>query len=220
MHRSKEVPGLQIPPEQCYIRQESTNITDKLLMEDIEDIYSELGKYVVCFQHLESKILQIAWFLDDPAHAHNSGTRYVSMRFHELIKIIESNLVRYAEKIQLDGIEQFSVDIGSVTKQCQEAGRNRNRLVHSHYLHLEAGGHVETIIRSYSGKGVVDSRPQIFCDNEELRLGSFANAIFEIAGLSFILGLLHNQLIGWHGNTKPIYSGFLLADTRLRYVEH
>src|ERR1700749_1768525 len=97
---------------------------------DPDGIYRQIGVYVVSFQHLENQLFQVCWFLTEPAYSETGRRVYGFL------------LSQGREK------SDFARRFHSHLHQCREVGRDRNRIVHSAYVHLEAGGELGGLVRS------------------------------------------------------------------------
>jgi hypothetical protein len=118
---------------------------------DADAIYRQIGIYVVSFQYLEDLLFQICWFFSESPYSDIGRLRLVNKRFPALVGEAQR---RVGDFLAADGrsdsdfVRNFCAHMG----ECRKIERERNRVVHSAYIHLEGGGELLGIVRSDSGK--------------------------------------------------------------------
>jgi len=162
---------------------------------DADGIYRQIGIYVVSFQYLENLLFQISWFFSEPPYSEVGRLRLVSKGFSALIGEAER---RTGEFLAADGRDtsEFSQNFRTHMRERRKIERERNRIVHSAYLHLEAGGELRGIVRSdmrraKDGASVTFDRSYLTEKTLEIELRKLAGVI--IVSVSFDL----RQLTSW-----------------------
>jgi hypothetical protein len=161
---------------------------------DADEIYPQLGIFVVSFQYVESKLAEICWRLTEPPYA--DGERYVlaQLPYGPLVQETRARIAAFIERRQLDR-PKFVEHSQRVLDECRDLGHLRNRIVHSAYVHLEAAGELQGIMRSNLRHHGTNDDPED--DIEFLSTESFTDTLTGLAHTAFTLGQLHIQLIHW-----------------------
>jgi hypothetical protein len=165
--------------------------------EDILDpdgIYRQIGIYVVSFQHLENQLMQICWFLNKPPYSETGRRALAEKKYSWLV----GETGRHVHAFLCDkGKEEsdFARRFHACLSRCRAIGKDRNRIVHSAYVHLEGGGELRGIVRSdmrrEKGGGDVEF------DHQHLTEQSFDAELKHLAATVFELGIARTQLIHW-----------------------
>jgi hypothetical protein len=157
---------------------------------DPDGIYRQIGLYVVAFQSLQNELMQICWLLTDPPYS-DSGRRKMAEESYSWF--VREAGRRVFEFLLDQGRErsEFAVSFHACLGCCTEIGKNRNRIVHSAYIHLgELQGIVRSDMKETSGK-------EVEFDQELLSEQSFSTEMKEIASTAFELAQSRVQLIHW-----------------------
>jgi len=161
-------------------------------------IYREIGLYVVLFQSLQDILLQICWLLAEPAYDPDDRKPLSRMTFHQLVsetgRRVHTFLVSTGREESEFGFK-FAVRFHALLGRCRAIGRERNRVVHSGFIHLESFDRLHGIVMS-------DMRPStgedpISIENEYLTSESFDKRQKEIADTALGLTMAKTQLMRW-----------------------
>jgi hypothetical protein len=161
---------------------------------DPDGIYRQIGVYVVSFQHLENQLFQLCWFLTEPAYS-ETGRRALAEKTYSWL--VGETGRRVYDFLRSQGREEsdFARHFHSHLHQCREVGRDRNRIVHSAYIHLEGGGELRGMVRSdmskESGGGDVNF------DQDYLTEQSFDAELRQLAEVAAKISFDLRQLIAW-----------------------
>ncbi len=158
--------------------------------EDTELLFANIGKYLVIFQHIETRldqILLLAWGYESKA---SSRARLANMNNEKKIEAVRSE-VKSSPKLarvhtRPDWLENFEATI----QRLHVERKLRNRLVHSHILFefTEIGLPPLASKRSISkGKATLS---QLNLDKEFMK-----NLMDNIAKLAWDVGFIHGQLV-------------------------
>jgi len=168
-------------------------------MVDADAIYRELGKYVVCFQWLETKVVEIADFLLDPERTGRARTVLTGMAFRQLTTSADVLFAQYIANAAVENADDRKQAFHKLMVRCVQISERRNCLAHSAYLHLEAGDQLLGIIRS---KGALKTGgrdgPRHAFDQEYLSPETFEEPLREIGEVGLAIGHIYLQLIHWH----------------------
>lgn len=165
---------------------------------DADAIYREIGLYVVLFQSLHDILFQICWLLAEPAYDPRDRKPLSRMTFHRLVsetgRRVHTFLVSTDRKKSEFGFE-FAVRFHALLGRCRTIGRERNRVVHSGFVHLESFDRLYGIVMSdmRPGKG----EDPVSIENEYLTSKSFHERQKEIADAALGLSIAKTQLIHW-----------------------
>jgi len=161
---------------------------------DPDAIYRQIGVYVVAFQQLEDQLLQICWFLTEPSYSERGRRALVGHTYSWLVGETGRRVYRFLCDQDKEESE-FAQHFHSRLHRCHQIGKERNRIVHSAYVHLESGGELRAIVRSDMNKekGGTD----VEFDREYLTEQSFDGELERLATTIFELGTDLRQLIHW-----------------------
>lgn len=162
-----------------------------------ERIWQRIGAFVVSFQWLENKMREIGWFILDPRRKDWPPKALRKGSLESLLDDVEKLFLTAIKKCRLDKeledeyLESFPMHI----QRFHKLRRARNRILHSAYIEVKAGGEVLALVRS-DPKLIVDSETgEISIDQETLTEQSFDKEFGELAELSMFFGRCELQLI-------------------------
>lgn len=165
---------------------------------DADAIYREIGLYVVLFQSLQDILLQMCWLLAEPAYDPDDRRPLSRMTFHQLVgetgRRVHTFLV--STGCGESGVDfEFAIRFHALLRRCRAIGRERNRVVHSGFVHLESFDRLRGIVMSDMRPGN-DENP-VSIENEYLTAESFDERQKEIADTALGLSMAKTQLIHW-----------------------
>jgi hypothetical protein len=166
--------------------------TDSPESFDADEIYRQLGIFVVCFQYLESELAEICWLLTEPPFAKGEREQLARLTYGKLVRETRKRITALLKRRNLDRPE-FVTRAERVLNECRELGYLRNRIVHSAFVHLEAGGELRGIMRSNMRVQAAGESHDV----EFLTRESFDAPLASLAQTAFSLGQLHIQLVHW-----------------------
>jgi hypothetical protein len=171
-------------------------------MNDEELLYQRIGKFTVSFQWVENKLREIGWFILDPgrtdwppAGLQNLTNEKLIDRVHELF-IQEIPKCRLSQELESEFREIFEY----LVKLLHQLRRDRNRILHSAFIELRAGGEVQGMLRSNPKLQVNEQTGVIQYDQEILTSESFAKEMAMMAELAPLLNRVYMQLIHRYPN--------------------
>jgi hypothetical protein len=163
---------------------------------DPAPIYQQLGQFVVLFQLVENYLVRIAEILIDPNLTGNGRVVLAGLGFRDLAVKANVLFALLTEKVNTPEAEKKQKEFDTLTKHCLELAALRNKLVHSTYVHLEAGGELQVIFRS-KAKLVTGGPegPRYTFDQEQLTDVSLDDALKDIAETAFALSTFQRQVL-------------------------
>lgn len=165
---------------------------------DADAIYREIGLYVVLFQSLQDILFQICWLLAEPAYDLDDRKQLSRMTFYELVsetgRRVNAFLGSTGRETSEFGFE-FAVRFHGLLRRCRGIGRERNRVVHSGFVHLESFDRLHGIVMSDMRPG--SGEDPVSIENEYLTSKSFDDRQKEIAETALGLSIAKTQLIHW-----------------------
>ena len=161
---------------------------------DADEIYRQLGLFVVAFQHVESKLMETCWFLSEPSYDLAARDEIAKLSYGRLIKETRRRIGVFLDARGV-GRPDWHERVSKVLDDCRELGYLRNALVHSTYVHMEGGGKLMGVVRSDLGRELPDRG----ADQEWLGPDSFRQPLRESANIAFAVGMILVQLIHWSG---------------------
>jgi hypothetical protein len=160
-------------------------------------IYQRIGEFAVSFQWLENRLREIGWFIMDPDRIQwpPSGLRNLSNerlvdRVHELF-VQALPKCRLPHELEADFQDSFT----SAAKRLHQLRRDRNRILHSAFIELKAGGEVQGLLRSNPKIQVDEETGETMFDQELLTSESFSKEMKTMGELAVFLNRAYVQLI-------------------------
>lgn len=165
-------------------------------------IYQRIGEFVVTFQWLENKLREIGWFILDPDRKVWPPTELRKLRTEKLIDKVHSLFHEAIPKCKLD--DHLEKDYRDSFTLCRdtlhELRQDRNRILHSAFIELKAGGEVQGILRSNPQLMLNDATGEQDFDQEFLRPESFDIEMKRMAEAALFLNRAYSQLIQRYPN--------------------
>ncbi len=166
-------------------------------MLDEAKIYQRIGEFVVSFQWLENRIREIGWLVLDPARKN-----WPPM---DLRDETTAALFTKVEKLFLDALPQCRIDMELETDfrtsfaknatRFHNLRRSRNKILHSAYVELMAGGETLGLIRSNPRLEVDHETGEPLFDHGVLSENSFELEFKEMGDLAIFFNRCYIQLI-------------------------
>lgn len=162
-----------------------------------EAVYQDLGRVVVAFEWLQNELVQLAGFGKDP-EPHGHGPDALSnLLFEDLVDATETSVGAFLDDHRGDGREpEFRERLRALLDQCRLLARERNKIVQSAYVFLEAEGAVAGIVRSDIRK---EGEPnEVELDLEWPAEGSLDDVMRKVGEVGSEIRQCRLQLIAWH----------------------
>jgi hypothetical protein len=177
-------------------------------MSEEELVYLRIGEFTVSFQWLENKLREIGWFILDPDRKEWPPKGLRRLTSEKLIDRVHELFLEALPRCEL-GAEleaDFKAAFAACTKQLHQARQDRNRILHSAFIELKAGGEHVGLMRSNPKLDVDEETGDVLYDAEVLTAESFANEMHTISEAAMFLGRAYLQLIHRypHGDAEPI----------------
>jgi hypothetical protein len=171
-------------------------------LNDEERTYQRIGEFTVSFQWIENKLREMGWFIMDPDRSkwppvdlRNLTNEKLIDRVHELFvdALPKCNL---SQELEAD----FKNSFASTVEVLHQLRRDRNRILHSAFIELKAGGEVQGLLRSNPRIQRDEETGQPLFDQELLTPESFSKEMNIMAGVAFFLNRAYVQLIHRYPN--------------------
>ena len=165
-------------------------------------IYQRIGEFAVSFQWLENKLRKIGWFILDPDRSEWPPKGLRSLTNEKLINRVHELFIEALPKCKLpEEVEQeFKNSMDSYAEILHQLRRDRNRILHSAYIELKAGGEAQGLVRSDPRLGVDEETGEALFDQEYLTPNSFDSEMKKIAETALFLNRIYTQLIHRYPN--------------------
>jgi hypothetical protein len=159
--------------------------------------YQRIGEFVVCFQSIESRIREIGWFILDPGRKDWPPKLLRSDTNASLFSKVEGLFLQALPKCDLgpELEEDFRASFVESGARFQNLRRARNRILHSAFIELKAGGEVQGLLRSNPKISVDPETGETLFDQDFLSENSFQNEFREMADLIVFFNRCYTQLI-------------------------
>jgi hypothetical protein len=171
-----------------------------LSREDL--IYQRIGEFIVSFQWLENKLREIGWFILDPERSQWPPTGLRNLTNEKLVDKVHWLFDEALAKCKLphDLETDFKESFASAAKLLHQLRRDRNRILHSAFIELKAGGEVQGLLRSNPKIQVDEETGEALFDQELLTAESFTREMKIMANVAMIMNRAYTQLIHRYPN--------------------
>jgi hypothetical protein len=166
-------------------------------MFDEANVYRRVGEFVVSFQWLENRIREIGWFIMDPSRKSwpSMGLRdeTTAVLFSKVEQLFLAALPRCRLGPELD--TDFRTAVTHNALRFRDLRRARNKILHSAFIELKAGGAAQGLMRSNPRLEVDSETDELLFDQEMLTENSFEFEFKEMADLAMFYSRCYLQLI-------------------------
>ncbi|MBK9165898.1 MAG: hypothetical protein IPM24_00360 [Bryobacterales bacterium] len=165
-------------------------------MTQEERVYQRIGEFAVSFQWIENKLREIGWLIMDPSRSNWPPIGLRSLTNERLIDRVHELFVDALPKCNLpDELEaDFKNSFASTVTVLHQLRRDRNRILHSAFIELKAGGEVQGLLRSNPKFQVEEAGEPLF-DQELLTPESFSKEMTLMGDVALFLNRAYLQLI-------------------------
>lgn len=165
-------------------------------------VYQRIGEFTVSFQWLEHKLREIGWFIVDPDRKNWPPKDFRNLTNEKLIDRIHELFNQALPRCKLDATLEadFRTSFASCVEQLHQLRRDRNRILHSAFIELKAGGEVRGLMRTNPRLEVDEESGEVLYDQELLTPASFAQETRKMAEAAVFLGRAYLQLIHRYPN--------------------
>ncbi len=167
-------------------------------MNDIDDAYRSIGEFVVTYQWIEHKYREIGWFILDPDRKNWPPMELRTETNKDLINKVTTLFLNLTSMYQFPYGPERSADFESLRTEFHSLRKFRNRLLHSTYIELKAGGELLGLLRSNPKVEVDTETGEVIFDQESFTDAIVHKKLKEIADAAFRLGMHYVQIINWH----------------------
>jgi hypothetical protein len=160
-------------------------------------VYQRIGEFAVSFQWLENKLREIGWFILDPDRKNWPPRDLRNLTNEKLIDRIHELFIQALPRCRLDAAleNDFKTSFSSCVQQLHQLRRDRNRILHSAFIELKAGGEVRGLMRSNPRLEVDEESGEVLYDQEFLTPESFDQEMKTMGEAAMFLGRAYTQLI-------------------------
>lgn len=174
-------------------------------------VYQRIGEFTVSFQWLENKLRQIGWFILAPDRTEWPPKGLRALTNEKLIDKVHELFLQALPRCKLDAELEadFETAIAACAKELHQLRRDRNRILHSAFIELKAGGELVGLMRSNPRLDVDEETGDFLHDTEMLTAESFANDMRRMGEAAMFLQRAYLQLTHRypHGGAEPCPSG-------------
>lgn len=166
-------------------------------MYDEGFVYQRIGEFAVSFQWLENKLREIGWLILDPNRKNWPPKGLRSLTNKKLIDKVHELFLQALPRCTL-GRElenDFRTSFATCAQELHQLRRDRNRILHSAFIELKAGGEVVALMRSNPRLNVDEETDEVLYDQEMLTPESFASEMRKMAEVAMFLNRAYLQLI-------------------------
>jgi hypothetical protein len=171
-------------------------------MHNEQLVYQRIGEFAVSFQWVENELREIGWFILDPDRSKWPPTDLRNLTNEKLVDRVHELFVQALPSCKLPTAleENFRDSFASAVKKLHQVRRHRNRVLHSAFIELKAGGEVQGMLRSNPKLQVEEETGDVLFDQELFTAESFTAEMQVMAELSLFLNRAYLQLIQRYPN--------------------
>jgi len=163
----------------------------------VADTYKAIGEFVIVFQWVEHLYRQIGWRILDPEQKQWPPMAFRRESNHDLINKVTDLFIDLTKRYAFPNGEEKAREMESLRAPFHELRRYRNRVLHSSYVELKAGGEVLGYLRANPEIGVDPETGELIYDQEEFTGQLVHDKLREFGEHMMSLNFLHVQLIHW-----------------------
>lgn len=165
---------------------------------DIDEVHQAIGEFVVFFQAIEDTYRQIGWFLVDPEKAAWPPGQFRKESNQELVDKVTNLLLDLVQKHDFPNGAQKVTEAKQLQTAFHKLRKLRNRVVHSAYHEVMAGGQVAAILRTNPKFTVDPDTGDVEHDQEAFDANAIRRELACYAQAFFTLHTIRMQLIHWY----------------------
>jgi hypothetical protein len=160
-------------------------------------IYQRIGEFAVTFQWLENKLREIGWFILDPDREQWPPSGLRNLTNEKLVERVHELFVQALPKCRLprELEADFEESFKTAVKSLHQVRRDRNRILHSAFIELKAGGEVQGVLRTNPKMQVDEETGEALFDEELLTPESFSKEMETMSEVGILLNRTYAQLI-------------------------
>lgn len=170
-------------------------------------VYQRIGEVTVSFQWLENKLREIGWFILDPDRTEWPPKGLRALTNEKLINKVHELFLQALPRCKLEAELEadFKAAFAACAKELHQVRRDRNRIIHSAFIELKAGGALVGVVRSNPRLDVDEETGDVLHDTEMLTAESFADEMRRMGEAAMFLDRTYLQLIHRypHGGAEP-----------------
>lgn len=159
--------------------------------------HQALGEFVAIFQWVEDLYRKMGWFILDPNRKSWPPIQLRKETSSQLINKVTDLFVGLTQTYAFPNGAEKANDILELRDRFHELRHYRNRLLHSTFVELKAGGEVHGYIRSNPEIGVDSETGELIFDQEYFTADVIHAKLREHGSHFFRLNFLHVQLLHW-----------------------
>jgi hypothetical protein len=164
---------------------------------DIEDVYAAVGQFVVFFQMVEDTYRNVGWHLVDPQRKNWPPMEFRQESNRDLIDKVTDRFLELTETYNFPNGVEWAAEAQALRQQFHELRKYRNRLLHSAYTEVVAGGKVVTVLRTSPRLNVDPDTGDLISDQEDFSPELVLNVISRHVASVFKLHSMKMQLAHW-----------------------
>jgi len=167
-------------------------------------IYQRIGEFMVSFQWLENKLREIGWLILDPKRQNWPPKDLRTLSNAQLIDRVHDLFNQALPACDLDAEHEESLkkSFSSCVQDLHGLRRDRNRILHSAFIELKAGGEVIGLLRANPKLSIDEESGEVLFDRELLTPESFSEEMNKMAEAAMFLGTAYLQLIHRYPNAS------------------
>ena len=163
---------------------------------DIEEIYAAVGQLVVFFQMVEDSYRRVGWFLVDPERKNWPPMDFRQESNRELIDKVTDRFVALTKQFAFPNGAEWAIKAEALRLEFHELRKYRNRVLHSAYTEVVAGGQVVTVLRTSPRLYVDPDTGELVSDQEDFSPDSVQRVLAHHAVGAFSLLWACSSYIG------------------------
>lgn len=165
--------------------------------QQTDKIYQRIGEFVVCFQWLENRFREVGWLILDPYRREWPPTTLRDLENKDLLNKVAKLHADLLDGLDVPNREETKKNFRSVVSACHKIRQYRNRLLHSAFNELKAGGEVMGIVRSNPRPKLDKHSGDLLFDEEVLSEKAIASQLRHLGKIALSLNYHYIQLIHW-----------------------
>lgn len=167
-------------------------------MSDISEVHKAIGEFVVFFQSIEDMYRRLGWFILDPEKKNWPPMQLRRESNRDLVDKVTDLFIELTRGFEFPNGAEKATEAEELRTTFHKLRKYRNRIAHSSYFEVKAGGKVVAVMRTNPEVQVDSETGEVIFDEETFTPDIIRREVSIHAVAMFKLHALQMQTIHWH----------------------
>lgn len=167
-------------------------------MPDISEVHEAIGEFVVFFQTVEDMYRRLGWAVLDPEKLNWPPRQLRKESNRDLVNKVTDLFIDLARQFDFPNGPEKAAEAEELRSTFHKLRKYRNRVVHSSYFEVTAGGMTAAVMRTHPEIQVDSETGEIIIDEELFTPDIIRREVSGHALAIFKLHALYLQVVHWY----------------------